>query len=88
MTKGEMIERLVEYSITEASQVGRIKWIREVFKKGFNGFSNMSHKQLEKELQLRGLLDYNDFESDDTDDSELMVMLSGMVGASPISAYE
>lgn len=88
MTKIEMIERLVEYSIGEAAGNSRVNWVREVFKKGFDGFSNMSYRQLEKEMQLRGLLEYDDFDSDDTDDSELMVMLSGMVGASPISAYE
>ena len=66
MTKEQMIEKLSNFS-------GR--WMY------------MSSKKLERELQLRGLLGFDDVEpeyegygSSAGDETELMVMLSGMVG--------
>lgn len=89
MNRNEMIERLVNFSVETALQNPQAgpqsDLLREIFEKGLDGFRRMPMKNLERELQLRGLIGYDEpddaFEdSADCDESELMVMLSGMVG--------
>lgn len=84
MNRNEMIERLVSFSADVAAQNPQADWTRGIFAKGLNGFKYMPLKKLEREMQLRGLLAFDDPEpvfDDDTDEGDLMVMLSRMVGA-------
>ncbi len=85
MNREEMIERLVSYSVETALRNPQAEWTRGIVAQGFDGFRHIPSKKLERELQLRGLIGYD--EPDDAfedcaecDESDLMVMLSGMVG--------
>ncbi|MGH8717448.1 MAG: hypothetical protein ACREV0_00650 [Burkholderiales bacterium] len=82
MRQQEMIRELVDYSITAALQDADN--LREIFERGFPGFLNMPKNKLIKELQFRGILDYEDDDTveEDESDEELMVMLSEMTGES------
>ncbi len=80
-----MIERLVNFSVETALQNPQAEWTRRILGNGFDGFRHLPSKKLERELQLRGLIGYE--EPDDIpddcagcDESDLMVLLSGMVG--------
>lgn len=82
MRQQEMIRELVDYSITAALQDADN--LREIFERGFPGFLNMPKNKLIKELQFRGILDYEDDDAveEDESDEELMVMLSEMTSES------
>lgn len=84
MRQQEMIRELVDYSVTSALQ--NAENLREIFEKGFPGFLNMPKNKLIKELQFRGILEYEEPEEnygiEDESDEELMVMLSEMTGES------
>ena len=89
MRQQEMIRELVDFSVNAA--LHDRDNLREVFEKGFSGFLNMPKDKLIKELQFRGILDYEDDDDGDLvvneeeSDEELMVMLSEM--ASESGAY-
>ncbi len=82
MRQQEMIRELVDYSITAALQDADN--LREIFERGFPGFLNMPKNKLIKELQFRGILDYEDDDTveEDESDEELIVLLSEMTGES------
>ncbi|MBA2352976.1 MAG: hypothetical protein ACR2FI_10315 [Burkholderiales bacterium] len=85
MNRDEMIKKLVSYSVETALRNPQAEWTRRILVKGFDGFHRMPPKKLERELQLRGLIGYD--EPDDVcedcaecDESDLMVLPGGMVG--------
>ncbi len=79
-----MVRELVDYSVSAALRDSEN--LRELFEKGFPGFLNMPKNKLIKELQFRGILEYEEpeqnFGIDNESDEELMVMLSEMTGES------
>jgi hypothetical protein len=83
MRQQQMVRELVNFSVNAALQDRDS--LRQVFEQGFPGFLNMPKHRLIQELQFRGILDYEDEETielDETeDDKELMVMLSGLTTA-------
>lgn len=80
MRQQEMIRELVDYSVSAALQDADN--LREIFERGFPGFLNMPKNKLIKELQFRGILDYEDDDTvEEESDEELMVMLSEMTSS-------
>lgn len=67
----EMIGKLVEHSVSTAVSEFPQHWLKEVFEKGFVGYSKFSDRQLMLEMQLRGLTPTEDLadEVDSDDDS-------------------
>ena len=78
MRQQEMVRELVDYSVNAALRDSDN--LRELFEKGFPGFLNMPKNMLIKELQFRGILEYEEpeenFSIEDESDEELMVMLA------------
>ena len=70
-SRGEMIGSLVEDSVSTALSELQKHWLKEVFEKGFVGYSKLSDRQLLMEMQLRGLLPQEE-ESDDDADNEFL----------------
>ncbi len=60
MNRDEMIEKLVSYSVETALRNPQAEWTRRILVKGFDGFHRMPPKKLERELQLRGLISYDE----------------------------
>jgi hypothetical protein len=54
-SRKEMIGRLVAHSLATAAAASQQDWLREVFEKGFVGYSKFSDRQLLLELDLHGL---------------------------------
>lgn len=54
-SRAEMIGKLVEHSIAMATAESPQYWLKEVFDKGFIGYSKLSTPQLRMEMQLHGL---------------------------------
>ncbi len=81
MSRNEMIVLLIKHSLAQALTEANGAWVRQIFEQGFVGFGNMKTEQLEREMHLRGLMELHDYEDEyeETDDVELMIMLSGMV---------
>jgi hypothetical protein len=67
---------LVDFSIAAATEDAQTGWLREVFTKGFRGFSSMSSAELLREIHFRGIAEAadaladEDFE-DETDDPRI-----------------
>lgn len=67
--RAEMIGQLVEHSVSKAKSEANAYWMRDIFEKGFAGYSKFSDQQLRVEMQLRGLETSADaFEDEDEDD--------------------
>lgn len=74
--RNEMIRRLIEASIEATLADPQRAWLRGMLARGFPGYENMSRPALTREMQLRGLLEFDDPEppeefDDDVLDSEL-----------------
>jgi hypothetical protein len=69
-TRQEMIEQLVAFSMRAAFEDRDAPWLREMFERGFRGFGGLSHSELVREMQFRGLLgdDVPEGEADDIED--------------------
>jgi hypothetical protein len=94
MERKRMIEQLIESTVTCALGDPELVWLKAMLVKGFVGYEKMSSESLKREMQLRGLLDFDDPEPedefDDDDDNELedefedenerLVMLAGTAG--------
>jgi hypothetical protein len=84
MRQQEMVRELVDYSVNAALQDASRENLRSIFERGFVGFHNMPKGKLIRELQFRGILDFDfedseeDFAIEEESDEELMVMLSEM----------
>lgn len=66
--RNAMIGRLVEHSVDEAVSERPRHWLKEVFEKGFMGYSKFSDGQLLREMYLRGLIRQEDTDEDEADD--------------------
>lgn len=55
MNREEMIRRLVSYSVEAAVREPQAYWLQELFEKGFAGYRRFSDSKLRRELELRGL---------------------------------
>lgn len=64
----EMIERLVEHSVETAMSESSLHWLKDVFERGFLGYTKFSNGQLMMEMQLRGLISAHDTIDDEGDD--------------------
>jgi hypothetical protein len=62
MNRNDMIRQLVDFSLAGAARDSRDSWLREVLEKGFKGFENLSTADLLRELQFRGLADFDEVE--------------------------
>ena len=73
MNRKEMIDRLVDATLASMLADPDLVVLRGVLEKGCRGYTRMSSRALERELQLRGLLDFDepepgeDFDDDDED---------------------
>lgn len=67
----EMIGKLVEHSVSTAVAESPQDWLKEVFEKGFIGFSRLTDRQLQLEMRLRGLLVDDDAGEEEFDDDLL-----------------
>ncbi|MFZ5555480.1 MAG: hypothetical protein ACOZDY_01955 [Pseudomonadota bacterium] len=88
MKRQEMIDRLVEAARVATARDESGAGLGALLREGFIGFEKMSEASLRRELQFRGLLDYDEPELPEADDgesteTELMVLLSGMTGNDP-----
>jgi len=88
MQRTEMIRRLTEATLESALNDPDMGWLRAMLMHGFSGYECMTDAALVRELQMRGLLefdepepgeDFDDDEEDDEDEDERLVMFSGMV---------
>ncbi len=70
-TRAQMIDSLVEHSLNMALSGSHRHWLKEVFEKGFPGYSKLSDRQLLLEMQLHGLIQTDDVFEDDADESAL-----------------
>jgi hypothetical protein len=64
----EMIDRLVEHSVETAMSESSFHWLKDVFERGFLGYTKLSNGQLMMEMQLRGLISAHDTIEDEADD--------------------
>lgn len=94
-----MILRLIDQAMCEAAAGMPGAWLREVLENGFGGYRRMSDAALVRELELRGLLEFDEPESGDLDfddddladedeenEDERLVLLSEMI-APGVLAY-
>ncbi|MPZ46364.1 MAG: hypothetical protein GEV05_23840 [Betaproteobacteria bacterium] len=90
MERTEMIRQLVDATIESGLKGGDLRWLREILSNGFPGFGRLTDAGLAREMELRGLLEFDepepdmDFDDDpdadeDYDEAVRSVMLSGMV---------
>lgn len=69
----EMIDRLVEHSVETAMSESSMHWLKDVFERGFLGYTKLSNGQLRMEMQLRGLISAHDtmeYEGDDVSEDD------------------
>lgn len=82
-----MIERLIDATVEAMIDDPRHAGLRAMLDRGFGGFRAMSDAALAREMQLRGLMAFDepepsddDYEDDDTEDEdERLVLFSGLV---------
>lgn len=76
-SRAEMIKKLVDHSIAIAIAESPKYWMKDVFEKGFIGYSKLSTQQLRLEMQLHGLDESADTAdgADDDDQYESSLML-------------
>jgi hypothetical protein len=81
-TRQYMIDSLVGFSLSAALQDPDAEWLREIFANGFVGFSNMSDRELLREMQFRDLAGYpggpeaiEDAEPEEEDDDHALQAL-------------
>ena len=60
MNRNSIIRLLVDFSLEAAAKNPGDSWLREILTKGFRGFENLSSKNLLRELQFRGLAEFED----------------------------
>jgi hypothetical protein len=70
-TRAKMIGSLVEHSVNTASSGSHQYWLKEVFEKGFSGYSKLSDRQLLLEMQLHVLIPTDDVFEDDAEEAVL-----------------
>jgi hypothetical protein len=68
MNREDMIRMLVDSSLAAAAEDPQAGWLREIFTRGFRGFETRSTPDLVRELQFRGIAEFED--SAGTDDWE------------------
>ena len=82
MTREDRIRTLVDFSVAAAATDTQTGWLPEIFRKGFRGFASMSDDELLRELQFRGLADFEDqMEDEDFDDDTDAPRVRRLVGA-------
>jgi hypothetical protein len=88
MQRKEMIRRLTEATLESALNDPDMAWLRAMLVQGFSGYECMTDAALAREMQMRGLLefdepepeeDFDDEEEDDDDEDERVVMLAEMI---------
>jgi hypothetical protein len=87
--KKSLVSRLVQRALDTALADPRREWLQRLLHNGFKGYGNMTETQLVKEMQLCGMLDFPEPESDVDDvdyevaetENELALMLGGMARA-------
>jgi len=82
MTKQQMVDALVRYSIESALNDPQREWLKKILAEGLVGFNDWSEEQLIAEMQVRGLLPFVNEEADEEEfenDDELLVNWSQMV---------
>ena len=70
MTRGEMIDRLVEDSVRAVLKESQRPWLAEIFENGCVGYRKLSDRQLLMELRLRGLAGAGDMLDEYTEDAD------------------
>jgi hypothetical protein len=67
LSRQDMIDQLVTFSLNAALGDRDTLWLREMFERGFRGFAALSHAELVREMQFRGLLGEDTPEGDPED---------------------
>src|SRR5262245_8917283 len=70
MNRDRMIETLVGATVESVVGDHTCAWLREILTKGFPGYEHMSIEALTREMQMRGLLEFDDPEPEEEFDDD------------------
>ena len=83
MNKQQMVERLVSHCLQSLSEDHASASLQKIYGKDFSAFARMSERRLKRELEFRGLADFDEpDEFDEAGDFEPDVQLVGLLSRS------
>lgn len=87
MNRDEMIRQLTDATLETVLSDPDLATLRSMLGKGFCGYETMSEERLRREMQLVGLLEFDDDEEDDDEDEEHTASFAPMPGLCIVAAY-